>query len=294
MESLVSLAERDPVRHAYAYLTASRIYSAIGGENTRLATRYAALAVEEFAEYGHAFEARARNQLTRCHVKLQSLKEAEAERRRAVAAIARVRNADEKAFALADQSLSEARLEQARSQAAKTPAAALGHWKKAESAARAALEREPVPRRIRAEALVRTGQAVLKQRPKSAKAVQLVLDGIALAASLKRVRLVAAGQLVLAEHFHAARRPLEALMHLELAQAIEPASSSAQIDQWMNRLAGSIDQPIRVEVRGRQYKEVIADFQERLKDYYVGISRGDEATFREKSGLGRSEFFRAK
>ena len=127
-----------------------------------------------------------------------------------------------------------------------------------------------------------------------AKAVQLVLDGIELAASLKRVRLVAAGHLVLAEHFHTQRRPLKALLHLELAQEIEAASSSAAIDQWMNRLAGSIDQPVRVEVKGREYKEVMADFQERLKDYYVGISRGDEAVFRKKSGLGRSEFFRAK
>lgn len=294
MESLVSLAERDPVRHAYAYLTASRIYSAIGGENMRLATRYAALAVEEFAEYGHAFEARSRNQLTRCHVKLQDLREAETERRKAIDAIERIRNADEKTFAFADQRLSEARLEQARSKAAKTAAAAQAHWKKAEGAARAALEGDPVPKRIRAEALVRTGQAVLKQQPKSAKAMQLVLDGIELAASLKRVRLVAAGQLILAEHFHLQRQPLKALMHLELAQQIEPAASSEEIDQWTNRLTGSIDQPVRVEVRGRQYREVVNDFQERLKDYYVGISRGDEAVFRKKSGLGRSEFFRAK
>jgi len=141
---------------------------------------------------------------------------------------------------------------------------------------------------------VRTGQAVLKQRPKSTQAMQWVQDGIELAASLKRVRLVAAGHLILAEHFHAQRQPLKALMHLELAQQIEPASSSEEIDQWTNRLTGSIDQPVRVEVRGRQYREVVNDFQERLKDYYVGISRGDEATFREKSGLGRSEFFRAK
>lgn len=294
MESLVSLAERDPVRHAYAYLTASRIYSAIGGENMRLATRYAALAVEEFAEYGHAFEARSRNQLTRCHLKLQDLREAEAERSKAIHAIERIRNADEKTFAIADQRLSEARLEQARSHAAKTQSAALAHWKKAETAARAALEREPVPKRIRAEALVRTGQAILQQRPKSAKAMRLVVDGIDLAASLKRVRLVAAGHLVLAEHFHAQRQPLKALMHLELAQQIEQASSSEVIEQWMNRLTGSIDQPVRVEVRGRQYREVVNDFQERLKDYYVGISRGDEAVFRKRSGLGRSEFFRAK
>ena len=99
---------------------------------------------------------------------------------------------------------------------------------------------------------------------------------------------------MLAEHFHAQRQPLKALMHFEIAQQIEPASSSAEIDQWMNRLTGSIEQPVRVEVKGRQYREVVNEFQERLKDYYVGISRGDEALFRKQSGLGRSEFFRAK
>ena len=50
---------------------------------------------------------------------------------------------------------------------------------------------------------------------------------------------------------------------------------------------------MRIDVRGRKYREVMQDFQTRLKDYYVGTSNGDEERFREQSGLGRSEFFRA-
>lgn len=293
MESLVSLAERDPVRHAYAYLSASRIYAALGGEHSRMASRYAGLAIEEFAEYGHAFEGRARNQRARCLVPLGQFQEAEEELELASTAIAQIDNVAERAFATADRHLTEARLEQARARAAKTENTERLCWARVEEATRSALALEPVPDRIRADAQIRGAQAVLKLRPKSTRAIDTLEAGIALAARADRVRIVAMGHLVLAEHFHQQRDSLAALTQLELAQEVVGSSSSEAIDRWANRLAGWIDQPVRIEVRGRKYKEVMSDFQTRLKDYYVGISNGSEERFRERSGLGRSEFFRS-
>ena len=293
MESLVCLAERDPVRHAYAYLSASRIYAAMGGENARMASRYASLAIDEFAEYGHAFEGRARNQRARSLVSLGRFEDAEDELNAASDAIARVENAAERAFATADHHLTEARLELARARMARSPAAEKTRWARIEQVTRAALAITPIPDRIRADAQIRLGQAVLKLRPRSAKAVEALEEGIALAARADRVRIVAVGHLALAEHFHGQGDALKALTHLELAQDIVGSSSSEAIDRWANQLAGSIDQPVRIPVRGRKYKEVMSDFQTRLKDYYVGISNGSEEVFRARSGLGRSEFFRS-